>query len=111
VLKTQKSIEKYELGIFIHRKDIRIEDNRGLIKLQEKCKEIIPIFIFDPYQVKKSSKNKSYLSFRALRFLCESVEDLYEQINKKKSKLHIFNDNPNDIVEYLIKTLKKDNRR
>ena len=40
---------------------------------------IIPIFIFDPYQIKKTNQNKSYLSFRALRFLCESIEDLYNK--------------------------------
>ena len=98
---------EFDYGLYIFRKDLRIEDNRGLIKLQKKCKEIIPIFIFDPYQIKKTNKNKSYLSFRALRFLCESIEDLYNKINKQKSKLYIFNDNPNYIIEYLIKILKK----
>jgi deoxyribodipyrimidine photo-lyase len=98
----------FDYGIYIFRKDLRIEDNRGLIKLQKKCKEIIPIFIFDPYQVKKSSKNKTYLAFRALRFLCESVEDLHNKITKEKSKLYIFNDDPNDIIEYIITKLKKD---
>ena len=40
--------DKYDLGIFIFRKDFRIEDNRGLNKLNEISKEILPIFIFDP---------------------------------------------------------------
>ncbi len=100
--------DEFDYGIYIFRKDLRIEDNRGLLKLNKKCKEIIPIFIFDPYQVKKNKKNKTYLAFRALRFLCESVEDLHNNINKKKSKLYIFNDNPVDVIEYLISFLKKE---
>ena len=68
-----------DLGIFIFRKDMRIVDNRGLIKLLEKCKEIFSIFIFDPYQVEPTTKTKNYLSFPALRFICESLKDL----NKK----------------------------
>ena len=32
----------YDFGIFIFRKDLRIVDNRGLIKLSENCKKIIP---------------------------------------------------------------------
>ena len=36
-----------EIGFYIFRKDFRIKDNRGLIKLSEKVKFIIPIFIYD----------------------------------------------------------------
>ena len=39
--------EKYDYGIFIFRKDLRIIDNRGLINLSNKCEEIIPIFNYD----------------------------------------------------------------
>ena len=43
-----------DYGIFIFRRDLRIVDNQGLILLSENCKEIIPIFIFDPNQIKKT---------------------------------------------------------
>ena len=51
-----------DLGIFIFRKDMRIIDNLGLIKLSEKTKEILPIFIFDPYQVDLTTKTKNYFT-------------------------------------------------
>ena len=73
-------LKKYDYGIFIFRKDLRIIDNRGLIKLANECKEIIPIFIFDPYQVDLNSKTKNYLSFHALRFICEGIKDLNNSI-------------------------------
>lgn len=104
--KETKLKKNVEYGIFIFRKDLRIQDNRGLIKLSEFCKKIIPVFIFDSFQVDLNSKTKNYLSFPALRFICEGVKDLNESINKSKSKLNIFYGNPIKVIEYLIKELK-----
>lgn len=98
----------YDYGIFIFRKDLRIEDNRGLIKLSELCGNIIPIFIFDPYQVDLTTKTKNYLSFPALRFLCESVKNLDLWIKKSKSRLNIFYGNPVKVLEYVLKKIEKD---
>lgn len=99
-----------DLGIFIFRKDMRIIDNRGLVKLSEKCKEILPIFIFDPYQVDLGTKTKNYLSFPALRFICESIKDLDKSILKSKtgSKLYVFYGNYIKVLEYVLKQIKKD---
>lgn len=94
-----------DLGIFIHRKDIRIEDNRGLNLLSSKCKEVMSIFIFDPYQVDLNSVNKNYLSFPALRFLCESVKDLKIRLNSKSSDLYVFYGKPKNVIKYLVSKL------
>ncbi len=94
-----------DLGIFIHRKDIRIEDNRGLNYLSTKCKEVMSIFIFDPYQVDLNSINKNYLSFPALRFLCESIKDLKSRLNSKSSDLYVFYGKPKNVIKYLISKL------
>ena len=37
---------KFENGLFIFRRDLRIVDNNGLNLLNEKCKNIYTIFIF-----------------------------------------------------------------
>ncbi len=79
----------FEVGFYIFRKDLRIKDNRGLIKLSEHVKYIIPIFIFDTNQIDININNKTYLSFPAIRFLCESFKDLYEQI-KNQNGIYIF---------------------
>ncbi len=94
--------KKFDLGIFIFRKDLRIEDNLGLNMLSNVCEEIIPVFIFDPYQVDLNSKTKNYLSFPALRFLCESVIDLDEILIKKSSKLNVFYGKPHNVVKHLL---------
>ena len=98
----------FDYGIFIFRKDLRIYDNRGLIKLFSVCKEIIPMFIFDPNQTDLTTKTKNYLSFPALRFICESVKDLDNSIklsSKSKSKLHVFYGNPTKVLDYVIKQI------
>lgn len=94
-----------DIGIFIFRKDLRIEDNRGLNLLSIKCKEILPIFIFDPYQVELNSNNKNYLSFPALRFLCESIKDLKSRLNTKSSDLYVFYGKPKNVLKYIFKHL------
>jgi deoxyribodipyrimidine photo-lyase len=99
-------IEHFNIGIFIFRRDLRIEDNRGLIKLSERCDNIIPIFIFDPYQVDLNSYNKNYTSFPVLKFICESLIELNSAIKKYKSKLYIFYGKPTNVLMYIINSLQ-----
>lgn len=97
-------------GIFIFRKDLRFEDNKGLNRLKELCEKILPIFIFDPAQVDQTSKTNNYISFPALRFICEGVKDLSTRISDcdaSKSKLYVFYGNPVNVLDHIIKTLKK----
>jgi deoxyribodipyrimidine photo-lyase len=101
----------FDIGIFIFRKDLRTYDNRGLNKLAKECKEILPVFIFDIYQVDLNNNNKNYLSFPALRFLCEAVEDLYNNIkNEFKSKLYIFYGDPDFVIKYIFDYILKSNK-
>ena len=89
----------YDYGIFIFRRDFRIIDNQGLLLLNENVKEIIPIFIFDPNQIKKKEV-KQYMSNPALQFICESIDDLDNSLN---NKLHIFYGEPLKIITNIIK--------
>lgn len=89
----------YDYGIFIFRRDFRIIDNQGLLLLNENVKEIIPIFIFDPYQIKRKDV-KLYMSNPALQFICESIDDLDDTLN---NKLHIFYGDPLKVISNIIK--------
>ena len=71
---------KNNLGIFIFRKDLRLQDNLSLIELTKQCEKIIPIFIFDNYQIDITDKNKYYRSNNAVQFLCESLIDLNKSL-------------------------------
>lgn len=84
------------IGIFIFHRDLRAVDNLGLIDLQKKCKEIIPVFIFDKKQLNKSNH---YFSNPACKFLCEAVADLNKQT---ENKLCIFYGDPVQITKKLV---------
>ncbi len=60
---------KQKIGIFIFRRDLRLQDNLGLQRLQNEVDLIIPVFILDKYQIKKSSHNKYYFSNNAVQFI------------------------------------------
>jgi deoxyribodipyrimidine photo-lyase len=90
----------YKKGLFIFRRDLRITDNKGLLKASEMCESIIPIFIFTPEQV---TEKNSYKSNNSVNFMIESLIDLKLQINNSNGKLITFYGSNTDILNYLIK--------
>lgn len=93
---------KYENGLFIFRRDLRVIDNIGLNLANTICKNIFPIFIFTPEQITGTNK---YKSNNAVQFMIESLEDLSSQISKMGGRLLCFYGNNNTIISDLIKHL------
>ena len=91
---------KFENGLFIFRRDLRIVDNNGLNLLNEKCKNIFTIFIFTPEQVGSGNK---YKSDNSVQFMIESLQDLASQINKSGGHLYTFYGHNDKIVADCIK--------
>jgi deoxyribodipyrimidine photo-lyase len=95
-----------KIGIYIFRRDLRLEDNIGLYALQKEVDIIIPIFILDEYQIKKSSHNVNYFSSNAVQFMCTSLVDLSMQLSVYDSYLRLFYGDPLKIINKLIKWIK-----
>ncbi len=91
---------KFENGLFIFRRDLRIVDNNGLNLLNEKCKNIFTIFIFTPEQVGSGNK---YKSDNSVQFMIESLQDLASQISKSGGHLYTFYGHNDKIVADCIK--------
>ena len=91
---------KFENGLFIFRRDLRIVDNNGLNLLNEKCKNIFTIFIFTPEQVGSGNK---YKSDNSVQFMIESLQDLASQINKSGGHLYAFYGHNDKVVADCIK--------
>ena len=91
---------KFENGLFIFRRDLRIVDNNGLNLLNEKCKNIFTIFIFTPEQVGSGNK---YKSENSVQFMIESLQDLASQINKSGGHLYTFYGHNDKVVADCIK--------
>ncbi len=94
--------KKYQRSLFIFRRDLRIQDNRGLILALNNSKEVICSFIFTPEQI----KHNQYRSDRCLQFMIESLEDLEKELNAKKGKLYLFWGAPEKVVSECIEKLK-----
>jgi len=99
-------MKDFDIGIFIFRRDLRLDDNIGLINLLKNCNKVIPIFILDKYQIIKSDHNNYYFSNNAVQFMCESLEDLNDHLKKYSSKLHLFFGTPHLIIDNILKKLK-----
>jgi len=92
------------MNIFIHRRDLRHEDNTTLLKMNEKYNNITPIFIFNSNQI-YPEKNK-YFSNNLVEFLIESLIELYDSYKKKKIVMQFFE---GEIIDILNKIHKKHN--
>ncbi len=93
------------IGIHIFRKDLRVIDNLALAELANTVDHIIPLFILDPKQIKKTNRNKYYHSDHAVQFICESIQDLYKQT---REALILLSDDPIVVISEMIDSLKKD---
>lgn len=94
--------KKFQNVLFVFRRDLRLEDNTGLIFALENANEVIPCFIFTPEQI----ENNSYSSARCLQFMIESLEELEKSIVKKGGKLYLFYGQPEQIIAEVIEKLK-----
>ena len=88
----------YKKTLFIFRRDLRIEDNIGLIEALQNSKEVIPCFIYDENIIKKLKDSKFRWSF-----LNESLVDLDNELKKKGTSLQILEGKPEKILDSMIK--------
>jgi deoxyribodipyrimidine photo-lyase len=96
--------QQFEKALFIFRRDLRLEDNTGLIFALENAKEVIVCFIFTPEQI----EGNSYRSDHCLQFMIESLQDLEKRVRAKKGKLYLFYGKPEQIVAKCIDKLGVD---
>lgn len=93
----------YQKALFIFRRDIRLDDNTGLLHALDISEVVIPCFIFDPRQV---ASDNDYRSMNAIQFMMESLDDLAQQLKAKKGKLYRFYGVAEDVVSQLLKKEK-----
>lgn len=94
----------YKKAIFIFRRDLRLEDNTGLIFALKNAENVIPVFIFTPEQIDQNP----YLSEHCLRFMQECLQDLDDQLKEKGARLYYFKGEPEKVVGELIKSQQAD---
>lgn len=95
------SIKSQSRAIFIFRRDLRLEDNTGLIYALSKFQCVVPCFFLDPRQVKPHP----YRSQNAFQFLVESLKDLDSQLRARGSNLFIFHGQADCLIPSISKKL------
>lgn len=90
---------KFENGLFIFRRDLRIIDNISLCELSKYCNNLFTIFIFTPEQI--TNKN-TYKSNNAVLFMIESLKDLHTNISTHGGKLFTFYGDNMTIIKHCI---------
>ncbi|EGG43005.1 Deoxyribodipyrimidine photolyase [Candidatus Nitrosarchaeum limnium SFB1] len=90
-------MSKYKKTLFIFRRDLRLEDNTGLIYALKTSNEVIPCFILDTDILDNLKKSRL-----RIKFLNESLKDLNEQLIKRKTNLRIFRGRSEEIIEKII---------
>ena len=94
----------YKTGLFIFRRDLRIQDNIGLYEASKKCKNLFVTFYFTPEQVIKNS----YKSNNAIQFMIESLEELQQNIKAEGGELIILLGSHQKVIPMLHKNLSLD---
>ena len=90
------------MNIFIHRRDIRWQDNTTLLKMDD----VVPIFIFTPEQI--NPKKNKYFSNNLVEFMCKSLNELDNEYKKIRSDsgLTLFEGDIIDVLNDIIKNNK-----
>lgn len=85
------------MTLFWFRRDLRLEDNRGLYEALAASNDVLPIFIFDPSILNQLDKADARVSF--IHDLLTSIQDKLQVIGKS---LAVFHGEPITIIEQLI---------
>ena len=93
--------KKFRCSLFVFRRDLRLEDNTGLIFALKSSEIVIPAFIFTPEQI----DHNSFRSDHCLKFMIECLNDLEKQLKDVGGKLYYFKGKPEDIVKKAISKL------
>lgn len=96
--------KKFRKSLFIFRRDLRLEDNTGLIFALKSSEVVIPAFIFTPEQIDENP----FRSDHCLKFMIDSLKDLEHQLKEKGAKLFLFKGHPEEVVRECIQKLHID---
>lgn len=87
-------------SIFLFHRDLRFDDNNGLIMMLSKYDNVIPMFILTPEQI----TNNQYKSDNAVQFMVECLKDLSQQLKAVGSDMHILYGDTVKILDHYVTT-------
>jgi deoxyribodipyrimidine photo-lyase len=85
------------MNIFWFRRDLRLEDNKGLFEALQSGESILPIFIFDTAILNQLPKDDARVTF-----IHKLLKDINDELQKTGKSLAVFYGNPIEIIKKLI---------
>ena len=86
-----------DITIFWFRRDLRLDDNKGLYYALKENKNILPIFIYDKNILDKLNKND-----HRVEFINQSLKEINFVLSKNNKAISIFYDKPEKVFSHLI---------
>lgn len=93
---------KKEIAIFWFRRDLRLEDNKGLFYALQSGYKVLPLFIFDEDILSKLENRKD----RRVDFIHQAIENLNASLKQIGSQLHVKYGMPLQIWKEIIDEFK-----
>lgn len=90
-------MSKLKYTLFWFRRDLRLEDNRGLFHALTHHENVVPIFIFDS-QILKNLKDKQDLR---VQFIHQTLLHLKQHLNRSGTDLWVFHGKPLEVFQKL----------
>lgn len=88
---------KKSISIFWFRRDLRIDDNRGLYNALKENKCVLPIFIYDKNILDKLKKND-----HRIEYINYSISKINDLLSKKNKSISCFYGNPKEVFLRII---------
>ena len=85
------------ISIFWFRRDLRLDDNKGLHNALKNHDNVLPIFIYDKYILDKLKKND-----HRIQFIKNKIEKINENLSKINKSIVQFYGKPVEVFEKLI---------
>lgn len=86
------------MTIFWFRRDLRLEDNKGLYEALSTDNDVLPIFIFDKNILAELPKDDARVTF-----IYKLLENIQTKLSSQQKSLAVFYDNPETVFKNLIK--------
>lgn len=91
-------------SLFVFRRDVRLDDNLGLLRAVQESSEVLLAFICDPKQLTKNP----YRSEASVTCLRESLRELAEAVEKRGGQLHLFSGTAKEVIAHLLREVGVD---
>lgn len=85
------------INIFWFRRDLRLNDNRGLFEALNSGRKVLPVFIFDTEILSKLSSDD-----KRVRFIYRRINLLNKQLSESKSTIAVYFGKPADVFSLLV---------